>query len=532
MNPGCFPSPYMVSLSSCGPAQAGGPGPASLPFLQSSVRPAAGSVLRGLAVAGVLSAAALGPVPAAAQEPPLVAAPLAPVVGIWQGALALPTGQSLTLVFHVAVDEEGDLRATLDSPDQGAEGIPVERAAFDDGVLSLDLPAIAARFEGRVQAPDSMTGAWSQGGAELPLSMTRVEEVRRPSRPQEPEPPFPYQEEAVRVPNPAADLHLAGTLTLPEGDGPFPAVALISGSGPQNRDSEVFGHRPFLVLADHLTRRGIAVLRSDDRGVGESEGDFATATSRDFATDAVAAAAYLRGRPEVNAEAVGLVGMSEGGLVAPMVAAEPGQVDFIVMLAGPGLPGEEILYLQGELIGRAMGSTEEQIRWNRELQARLFQVVKAEADDEERGRRLEEALRSTLDGLSADERTQLGIPAGGEDTWVRSQRSALGGPWFRYFLTHDPAPVLERVSVPVLALFGELDLQVPPDGNLEVVEAALRRGGNPDATVRELPSLNHLFQRATTGAPAEYGQIEETMSPEVMEMVARWILERAGSGGR
>jgi uncharacterized protein len=373
----------------------------------------------------------------------------------------------------IGLGDDGGLTASADSPDQGVRGIPVESIGYEEGRLVLELPSVQARFEGRLMGENEIEGSWSQGGAALPLELERVEEVVGPNRPQEPEPPFPYVAEAVRYPNLDAGIHLAGTLTLPEGDGPFPAVALISGSGAQNRDSEVFGHRIFLVLADHLTRQGIAVLRSDDRGVGESEGIFQEATSRDFAGDAAAAVAYLRARPEIAPEAVGLVGLSEGGMIAPMVAAESDDVAFIVLMAGPGLTGEEILHLQADLISRAMGVTPE-----------------------------------TREG------------------WITSQKSTAGGPWFRFFLVHDPRPVLRQVRVPVLALNGELDLQVPPAENLGAIEAALREGGNPDFTVRELPGLNHLFQTATTGSPMEYAQIEETMSPKAMDMVARWILER------
>jgi uncharacterized protein len=288
----------------------------------------------------------------------------------------------------------------------------------------------------------------------------------------------------------------------------------------------VFGHRIFLVLADHLTRQGIAVLRSDDRGVGESEGIFQEATSRDFAGDAAAAVAYLRARSEIAPDAVGLVGLSEGGMIAPMVAAESDEVAFIVLMAGPGLTGEEILRLQADLISRAMGVPAEQRRANRVLQESMFPVVKEEEDMERRRARIGEVLEDFLDGLAESERRAMGVTPETREGWITSQKSTAGGPWFRFFLVHDPRPVLRQVGVPVLALNGELDLQVPPAENLGAIEAALREGGNPDFTVRELPGLNHLFQTATTGAPMEYAQIEETMSPKAMDMVARWILER------
>lgn len=461
-----------------------------------------------------------------AQDPSLAPADPSGVVGTWQGDLQVPGGLSLAIVFHIEADAEGGLTATADSPDQGAIGIPVAGVTFEGGHLSLQMPTVGASFRGTLAGPDRVEGTFLQGGAEMPLVLDRVDEVRRRARPQDPEPPFPYQVEDVRYPNPEADIHLAGTLTVPDGDGPFPAVALITGSGAQNRDLELMGHRPFLVLADHLTRRGIAVLRSDDRGVGDSEGDFGRATSRDFAGDAAAAVAYLRERPEVDRASVGLVGLSEGGLIAPMVATEWGGVAFIVLLAGPGLTGEEILYLQSDLIGRAMGMPEDHLTWNRGLQEELFRVIREVEDEDARKAGLEEVLRERLSELDPEERVALGVPEGGEEGWVTGQLDMMGGPWFRFFLTHDPAPVLQRVEVPVLALNGELDLQVPSAPNLATIEAALLEGNNPDVTVQELPGLNHLFQTATTGAPAEYARIEETMAPAVMDRVVEWILSR------
>lgn len=355
-----------------------------------------------------------------------------------------------------------------------------------------------------------------------------AQQATAPPRPQDPLPPFPYRVEDVRYPNERAAITLAGTLTLPEGPGPFPAVVLISGSGPQTRDSELFGHRPFLVLADHLTRRGIAVLRSDDRGVGASEGDFRAATSRDFAEDAEAAVAYLRTRADVREGAVGLLGHSEGGLVAPMVAADGEGVAFVVLLAAPGVNGEEILYEQGSLIARAFGAPDEQVALNRRLQEELFAVLKAEEDEAARARGMEAVFRRQFADVSPEERAATGLTREEEDEWIRQQISGMGGPWYRFFLMHEPAPVLARVRVPVLALFGERDLQVPSAQNAPALEAALRDGGNSDVTVQTLPGLNHLFQTAALGVPQEYPTLEETMAPGVLERVADWILERVG----
>jgi fermentation-respiration switch protein FrsA (DUF1100 family) len=349
-----------------------------------------------------------------------------------------------------------------------------------------------------------------------------------PARVPDPQPPFPYRTEDVRYPSPEASIQLAGTLSLPSGTGPFPAVVLISGSGPQERDSELFGRRVFLTLADHLTRQGIAVLRSDDRGVGASQGVFSQATSEDFARDAKAAAAYLRGRPEIRADAVGLLGMSEGGLVAPMVAAEVDSIAFLVLLGAPGVTGEEILYTQSGLIGQVMGVSIEQVEYNRRVQQQLFTVIKEEAAPEARHARMAEVLRAQFAEVPAEERVARGLTREVEDEWIAEQIQQMGGPWFRYFLLHDPRPVLRRVRQPVLALNGELDLQVPSSVNLPAVEAALREGGNQNVTAESLPRLNHLLQTAVSGIPAEYGELPETMSEVAMKRIASWILERMG----
>jgi fermentation-respiration switch protein FrsA (DUF1100 family) len=454
------------------------------------------------------------------------------LLGTWAGTLVV-SGAELPVVFHIRAAEDGRLTATMDSPAQGATDIPVNEVFFSEGHLRMVSAAVGGAFEGDL-APDGarFEGKWVQSGMELPLTLERTEEgLEAPSRPQDPQPPFPYGEEEVRILNSEGGHTLAGTLTLPEGDGPFPAVVLVSGSGPQDRDEAVFGHRPFLILADHLARKGIAVLRYDDRGVGASEGDFGSATSEDFVSDALAGVSLLRNRMEIDPDHVGILGHSEGGLVAPLAAVRSADVSFVVMLAGPGVTGEEILLEQGALIAQASGASDAAIRRNRDLQEELFAIVKDESDPDVARPLLEEAMRTSLGNMTEEERATAGLTRDTEEQVVESQVRSVNSPWFRFFLTHDPAPVLRRVSVPVLALFGELDLQVPPGQNLPEIEAALREGGNADATVLELPGLNHLFQTAATGSPMEYPGIEETISPAALEAISEWIRERTSGEG-
>ncbi|MCI0485946.1 MAG: CocE/NonD family hydrolase [Blastocatellia bacterium] len=454
---------------------------------------------------------------AAGQDKP--AASARPLEGIWQGAL--DTGAiKLRLVLRISKAQDGSFAASLDSLDQGARGIPVSSVVYKDRFVSLELQSVGGSYEGTMSEDGSeITGQWKQGGAVMPLTLKRDEKLPEMRRPQEPKKPYPYDEEEVVYDNPEAGVKLAGTLTFPRAEGPFPAVLLITGSGPQDRDEALLGHRPFLVLADYLTRRGIAVLRVDDRGVGESTGDFGKATSEDFASDALAGIEFLKGRKEIDARRIGLIGHSEGGMIAPMVAAKSSDVAFIVLMAGPGITGEEILYMQGALIARANGASDEMIAKSRAAQEHLFTVMKEEKDLASAEKRLREEAAARMSQLTEEEKRVRGTS---EATLDGNLRRALT-PWFRYFLTYNPRPALMKVKCPVLAVNGEKDLQVPAGENLLAIAQALEAGGNSDYTVMKLPSLNHLFQTSRTGSPAEYAAIEETMSPVALRTIAGWI---------
>ena len=449
--------------------------------------------------------------------------------GNWLGTMNAG-GAQLRMRIDLTV-EDGVLAARMFSVDQGNAEIPVESATAAGNTLSLTMPTIGASYEGTLSGDGrTIEGTFSQMGAELPLVLERMEgdEVDT-GRPQDPVEPYPYVAEDVRYPNPEGGHELAGTFTRPSDGGPFPAVILITGSGPQNRDEALMGHRPFLVLSDHLTRRGIAVLRFDDRGVGESTGAHATATSPDFASDVLAGVAYLKTRDDVDPDAIGLAGHSEGGLIAPIAATRSDDVSYIVLMAGTGVNGERILYAQGALINRAAGATEEQIERNRELQGGMFEILKSEPDPDLAAAALTETVRTVFQAMTDAERAQAGITDEESlDQVVTMQVTQFNTPWFRYFLTYDPATVIEQVTVPVLAINGEKDLQVPYEENLREIEAALQRGGNTSYEIHALPGLNHLFQHAETGAPSEYATIEETWSVEVMELISDWILRTTG----
>lgn len=434
------------------------------------------------------------------------------VAGTWAGTLDAG-GQELSLVFHIARADDGGLSGTMDSPDQGAYGLALSAVeAGEDGSVRFEFSMAGGEYTGQLREDgDVVDGSWTQGGQSLPLVLERGDaEALAPKRPQEPQPPFPYEVLEVGFENPGAGVRLAGTLTIPTGDGPHPAVVLISGSGPQDRDETVFGHRPFLVLADYLTRQGITVLRYDDRGIGESTGNFAVATTPDFASDALAAVAFLKARSEVNPAKIGLVGHSEGANVAPMAASQSDEIAFAVLLAGTGVTGRELLVMQAKAINRASGLSEAVIEQRAQVQGELLDVVMAAENDSVAAERARTILAEA--GLTGDA--------------AEGQVRSLLSPWMKHFLSYDPLPELRELSIPVLALNGEKDTQVPPTENLLPVEEALREGGNQDVTAEVLPGLNHLFQTAETGAPAEYAGIEETFSPEALETIAAWILER------
>ncbi len=446
-------------------------------------------------------------VPLGSQDEPEVAP--SDIDGAWLGTLEAGAGQ-LRLVFHIVNTKKG-LTATMDSLDQGVNGLPVTSVTRTASALRIELKQIDGAFEGTIgEDLASIAGTWTQKGNSRPLALAKVKDksALERKRPQNPVRPFPYREEEVSYLNKVQGDTLAGTLTIPEGKGPFTAVLLITGSGPQDRDESLMGHKPFLVLSDWLTRQGIEVLRVDDRGVSKSTGVFGLATTADFATDVEAGVAFLKTRPEVNAKKIGLIGHSEGGMIAPMVAARDPDVAFIIMLAGSAVSGADILVEQRKLISEAGGMSKGEAEKNAADERAVLALVVKERDSPE----LEKDVRAKLEGQVKE--PELG-----------AQVKTLTTPWFRYFLAYDPGPTLAKVKCPVLALNGEKDLQVPPAQNLPVIRKELEAGGNKNFEVKELKGLNHLFQTATTGSPMEYGTIEETISPMALKEISGWILQ-------
>jgi len=447
--------------------------------------------------------------PGAAQRPP--AAAVSKIEGTWQGAIE--TGNMrMRLQLHLSHNDNGQLIASLDSLDQAIQGIPASQVSEKAGQLKLELSAFGAEYAGTLNAArNQIAGNWSQRGNIEKLDFRRSDQVLELRRPQNPIKPYPYKEEEVSFASGSGRVTLAGALTLPQGTGPFPAAVLVGGSGPTDRDETVAGHKPFLVLADLLTRKGVVVLRYDKRGVAQSTGKYADATVEDFAQDVQAAWQFLKSRKEVDAKRLGLIGYSEGAILASLLATPSSDVSWLVLLATPATTGEKTLLRQSELVARTGGLPEEQITRSLEFDRKAYAAVREENDPA--------ALEKRLTALVE----QSGLGSAMPPAAVQAQIRTMSSPWFRQFLDYDPEPSLEKIKCPVLALNGDRDLQVDSAENVPLLRKALVASGNKDFTVVEVEGVNHLFQTAQSGSPALYGAIEETMAQEVLTAIGNWV---------
>jgi len=445
------------------------------------------------------------------------------ITGSWLGTLDAGAVQ-LRIIFNLSLDKDGQYKATLDSPDQGATGVPLGEVKLYGDSLRIDAPSIYGYYLGKIMTPSSIEGQWSQAGRTFDLNLAKQDTVFVLIRPQEPLPPFPYKVEEVTFENRVQHFRLAGTLTIPEGEGPFPAVVMVTGSGSQNRDEEIFGHKPFKLIADQLTRAGIVVLRYDDRGFGESGGSSVGATSQDFAIDARSAVEFLFSRPEIDTLSVGIIGHSEGGMIAFMLAAQYQDIAFIITLAGPGIDGKDILLDQSEYINRLSGVDEAVREDNRILMNRVYDLM---INNESYDRWAEETKEFIDEYYSGNPRGKY------SDVDLETiRRNLLGSisesvyPWMRYFLQWDPSGLFSKIKCPVLALNGERDCQVMAEKNIHAIREGLHEGGNTRSTTMIIPGLNHLFQHCKTGLPNEYSTIEETFDPATINIISGWILKQ------
>ncbi len=439
------------------------------------------------------------------------------IAGKWLGTITFGDVH-LRIAFEISETQAGGYTGSMRSIDQSGLSIPMSAVKLNSDSVRLEMDVIRSVYEGKFATDgNTIEGNWLQYGTTTPLVMKRVDKFPEITRPQTPRKPYPYLEEDVAYENASADVRIAGTLTLPRGTGPFPAVLLIVGSGPLDRDETVHFHKPFLVLADHLTRQGIAVLRADKRGVGETTGEFAEATILDLAEDVRAGVEYLKSRKEIDPKRIGLLGHSEGGVVGPILASRSSDVAFLVMLAGLGQNNGDIIIFQKTLAAREHGADEDTLALMRSWYERLYALVREDTDTATAEKKIR-ALHATL---TADEKEKIGWPDRELDHEIADQ---LRRHW-RYDLRHDPRATLREVRCPVLALNGEEDIQVPAKENLAIIAEALKAGGNTRFTIREFPGLNHAFRTVHSGA----GSHDETMSPPVLQTISDWIIARTST---
>lgn len=444
--------------------------------------------------------------------------------GVWQGAIK--QGPVELRIVMKLTGNDAHLTGALTSIDQSSKEMPITTATTTGKGFVIEIKSVGATYEGTMTENGAeINGTWKQSRQTMPLVFKRLAKAPDTSRVQDPKRPYLYRDEDVMFANVAAGIRLAGTFTVPNTAGPHPAVVLLTGSGPQDRNEEIMGHRPFLVLADHLTRQGFAVLRFDDRGFGKSEGDFSKATDLDFVGDALAAVAWLKTRPEVDAARIGLAGHSEGGIVAPRAAVQSKDIAFIVLMAGVGVPMDQVLVRQAADLMRIAGAGEAMIAKQNELQRDLMRLVRANGPGLDTQSKVRASLHESVKNISKEDASALGLT----EAMIDAQVTMVSSPWFAEILRYNPAVTLAQVRCPVLAVNGEKDMQVAARENLRAIEQALKKGGNPDVTVIELPGLNHLFQSSQTGAVAEYATNEETFNAKALNTVSEWLRKRAGS---
>lgn len=432
--------------------------------------------------------------------------------GQWHGNLEIQ-GMSLRVSFNF-VQTGNNFSATMDIPQQGAKGIPMTMVAFEKNELFMSLKQAGIEYKGVWKSEELIEGNFLQAGMSLPLHLSRnIPEVKKKNRPQEPKAPFDYLIKDVKYENKVENFTLGGTLTLPQGNGPFPVVILISGSGQQDRNSEIFGHKPFWVIADYLTKNGFAVLRSDDRGIGASGGEVEKATSLNFAQDVISALDYLKSVKEINTKKMYLMGHSEGGMIAPLIAEKSKDVAGLILLAAPGVPGDILLEEQSYLIGKVSGLNEEMLEKTRKTNQQIYHIIKTEKDNSILEQKVKTILETEFEALEKNQK----------DIAVKNQLASITSPWFKYFINFNPEPILKKISCPVLVLNGENDLQVPAKINIDGMKIAFNKGGNKKVTFKSYPKLNHLFQESQTGNVSEYGNIEETFNLNVLVDVVNWL---------
>lgn len=442
-----------------------------------------------------------GPKPKAAESP---------LGGQWRGSLKVPGG-TWELVFTIIPLSNGTLYATLDVPKQKISRMPVKTELKGQDV-TLRIEEAASKFSGKLAADGKhITGTWTQPALTGPLTLERSSGPTIDAATFKPA--LPYREEEVVIPNKVAKLRLTGTLTMPQGKGPFPAVVLVSDSGPQDRNVVVDNYRMFNIMADYLTRRGVAVLRYDDRGVGKSTGNYQQATTADLVSDAQAAMGFLRAHYKVNKTQVGMVGHGEGANVALLAAADKNAPNFLVSLAGYGLSGPEVLKRQQVEIMRLIGANTQQVTSALQLHEQMLGIIRQTPNNNLARAKVAAMLRISNADI--------------DFTMVQARATQLTSPWYRFFIDFDPQVKLGQVKCPVLALNGSADLLVAASKNLPTLQKGLRASGNRNVEIHKLPGVNHWFQTAPSDWPLVNGQVQPTFSPKALALIHGWVAQNS-----
>ncbi len=445
------------------------------------------------------------------------------IAGLWEGKLS--AGTDIRIVFHFTKNADKTYSAIMDSPDQGAKGIVCNNVQFLNDSVSLEISSIKGSFKGTLMADSLIDGRWQQGPASLPLKIKKVLRVSHANRPQTPQPPFSYNNEEVEYDNADKSIHFGASFTFPTSGGPFPAILMITGSGQQDRDETIFEHKPFAIIADYLTKAGYAILRVDDRGVGKTTGDIQSATSMDFANDAEVGLNWLKSRKEADKSKIGLLGHSEGGLIAAIIAARNNNIAFVIMLAGPGINGADLLTGQMGAIVKSAGVSPEATEAYKIVYKNSINFTITEKDSSSAYAKAYPAYVEWKKKQSAGILSALGITSdeANDKKMIGTMVAQFGKPWMKYFLSSDPAPMIEKFSCKVLALNGSKDIQVLPDSNLEGIRLALTKSKTKVFEVKKLEGLNHLFQHCKTCLPSEYGTLEESFAPEALTILREWL---------
>ncbi len=443
-------------------------------------------------------------------------------VGIWQGKVNI--GMDLRVVFTLKQDESKNFTATMDLLDQGITGIVTNDVIVKDDSLTINVKEFQGSYSGKLTNETTITGNWKQG-ITTALQLNKIEKLPVIHKPQTPLPPFSYKSEDVIYSNNNGSIQYGATITMPFGEGPFPAVVLITGSGQQNRDEEISGHKPFAVIADHLTKNGFAVLRVDDRGVGQTTGDVTSSSTLDFANDVNSGLDYLMSRKEIDKKRLGLIGHSEGGMIAPILAAKRKDISAIVLLAAPGKNGTEVLIEQNEAFYTSRGLSKEYVSSYMDLFSAILHLIKNSPDKEAL------KIKATAEVESWLQKTPKNIVIAttgiinddNKSLFIDKIVEAMGSPWFQYFLNYEPQQFIEKLTCKVLAINGSKDAQIFAKSNLAGIEAALKKSKSKSYRIKEYEGLNHLFQKCKTCTVQEYGALEETISTDVLKEIAAWL---------